>query len=250
MMAMSLHLLGFALAARGTGSPLMLMRPNFLLLLALATTSVALHVPARHVHRPRAAASRRSAAPILSDSAVIIPNRLPTFGLSEREQVRFRYMLLRAEPLPHEVFGLQILLGAVGTQIAGLVGCLMGTFQIAPCLSWLPGSAGDGLRFVGWKMFALLRSGARSSVMLWHASGLSSAASNTVAAFGRIDQDMRASERATAVSRAVLQFAWKVFVGLASTVATAGGVAARRATAGRASRDGAAAASSAPPRDE
>ena len=209
---------------------------NFLFL-ALATTSVALSLhptPTRHLH-PHATPSRRCAVPRLSDSSVIIPNRLPTFGLTEREQVRFRYMLLRAEPLPHEVFGLQILLGAAGTQIAGIVGCLMGTFQIAPCLSWLPGAAGDGLRFAGWKMFAFLRMGARSIASFWHASGLSAVTTQ------RTD-DTRASERATAASRAVLLLPWKVFVGLASTIATARGVAARRAGVARASVDGAAAA--------
>ena len=83
----------------------------------------------------------------------MIPPCVPTFGLSEREQLRFRHMILADEPLPHEVFGLQFLAGAAGTQVAGLVGLLMGAFQIAPCLSWVPGPPGNGLRIIGWQTF-------------------------------------------------------------------------------------------------
>ena len=90
------------------------MRPfRNLTLLAFVTGCDSLLVQP-HIHRPTAAGTR-SPAPLLADSAVYIPSRLPTFGLSEREQVRFRYMILSAEPLPHEVFGLQILLGVMGS---------------------------------------------------------------------------------------------------------------------------------------
>ena len=42
-------------------------------------------------------------------------------------------MIMPDEPLPHEVFGLQVLLGAIGTQIAGFVGC-DGHLPGGPCL--------------------------------------------------------------------------------------------------------------------
>ena len=141
--------------------------------------------------------------------------------------MRFRYMILSAEPLPHEVFGLQILLGVMGTQIAGLVGCLMGTFQVAPCLSWLPGKAGHGLRYLGWQTFAMLRSSARSSVTLWRKSGLSSAADGTFTTARKIDEDTKASARASALSLAVLRASWTLVLGFFGTVANAGNAAAR-----------------------
>ena len=43
--------------------------------------------------------------------AVIVPDKLPSFGLTERENLRLSYMVRREEPLFQEVFGLQMLFG-------------------------------------------------------------------------------------------------------------------------------------------
>jgi len=174
---------------------------------------------------------RRAAHAKLTEN-VVIPACFPTLGFTEREQIRFRHMILVSEPLPHEVFGLQVLLGAVGSQAAGFVGCLMGTFQIAPCLCWLPGRFGDSVRIVGWHAFAALRSCARTGVGLWRASGIQASAASLIAATRRFDRDVKASARAGAVCMAVLRLAWRVLVAGAATVATAGG-AARRVTSSR-----------------
>jgi hypothetical protein len=136
-------------------------------------------------------------------------------------------MILSEEPLPHEVFGLQVLIGAIGTQVAGFVGCLMGTFQIAPCISWMPGRVGDGVRAVGWQTFAVLRSWAHATSTTWRVSGAATAGKGLVAACKRFDRDTRATALASAACLAVLRFIWRGFEGLASTVATAGAAAAR-----------------------
>ena len=141
-------------------------------------------------------------------------------------------MILAEEPLPHEVFGLQILIGAVGTQIAGFVGCLMGTFQVAPCLSWLPGKAGNGVRAIGWQAFAVMRAGARSSVTVWRASGMQAAAGAVVDASQNFDRTHRISARTRAACLVVLRVVWRSLLGVASTFATAGGAAARHVGGG------------------
>ena len=107
-----------------------------------------------------------------ASDADVCPPRLPTFGLSEREQIRFRYMVLRSEPLPHEIFGLQVLLGAIGTQLAGFVGFIFGSCQIAPCVSWLPGTVGDKFRATGWLTFSSVRSACMWTSSVWRETGL------------------------------------------------------------------------------
>ena len=175
---------------------------------------------------------RRSVSPLLSEAPVLIPPSVPTFGLSEREQIRFRHMILAEEPLPHEVFGLQILFGAIGTQIAGFVGCLMGTFQIAPCVSWLPGVVGDGLRTVGWQAFAVARSGARTSVTAWRASGMAVALAATIAAIRRFDEHMHVSAAVGHAGLSMLKLLWRMVTAFAGGLAMAGGVAARQVGVG------------------
>ena len=173
-------------------------------------------------HLPTATA-RRATAPILSE--VVIPRSIPAFGLSEREQIRFRHMIMPDEPLPHEVFGLQVLLGAIGTQIAGFVGCLMGTFQVAPCLSWLPGKFGDGIRQMGWQSFAVMRSGARWTVTLYRASGMVNFVKALQPAFAR------SSALVGAICLAIVRFLYTSLIAVVGTFATTAsgmGYAARR----------------------
>ena len=99
------------------------------------------------------------------------PLRLPTFGLTEREQIRFSHMILPHEPLPHEMLGLQVLLGAVGTQLAGLLGMIFGTCQIAPFLSWAPGRFGGAMRLSGWHTFTAVRTSYLSIATAMRVSG-------------------------------------------------------------------------------
>lgn len=88
-------------------------------------------------------------------SSVVIPNSMPTFGLSARQSMRLAYMYRREEPLPQEIFGLQVLIGLVGSQLMGVMGAVMGFFQFAPCLSFFPGQGGEILRATGWHIFTL-----------------------------------------------------------------------------------------------
>ena len=107
-----------------------------------------------------------------ASDADVCPPRLPTFGLSEREQIRFRYMMLRSEPLPHEIFGLQVLLGVIGTHLAGFIGFIFGSCQLAPCVSWLPGTVGDKFRATGWLTFSSVRSACMWTSSVWRETGL------------------------------------------------------------------------------
>lgn len=139
------------------------------MLMALATiATVASALTAPTITR----AACPAAASTVTMQLEVCPPRLPTFGLTEREQIRLRHMVLSKEPLPHEIFGLQILIGAMGTQVAGLLGMIFGTCQIAPCISWLPGRVGDTVRATGWQTFAGVRSACILTSDGWRESGL------------------------------------------------------------------------------
>ena len=205
-------------------------RSDGAMLLLLLGGAAGYMVPTAQPARPRAAAAvgRLAHAPRLADSqGVVIPASLPTFGLSEREQIRFRHMILHEEPLPHEVFGLQVLFGAIGTHIAGLIGCIMGTFQIAPCLSWVPGHFGDALRTVGWQAFALLRAVARATSAVWRVSGLRATFSALFAGCSTFNRETRLSHRAGSVFMNVIRLAMHALATLLGGMATAGGAVAR-----------------------
>jgi len=88
---------------------------------------------------------------------VIVPDSLPTFGLSEREQWRLSHMSLPEEPLPQEIFGLQVLAGTAGSQAAGFIGAVMAATQLAPCLCFMPGRVGNAFRLAGWHSFVATR---------------------------------------------------------------------------------------------
>ena len=83
---------------------------------------------------------------------LVVPDKLPSFGLTERENLRMRYMQLRDEPLLYEVFGLQIFVGMIGSK-AGFFGFLSGASQLGPALSFMPGRGGHLLRAAGWHTF-------------------------------------------------------------------------------------------------
>ena len=107
----------------------------------------------------------RSSEPVMTYSdelpaadTVIIPDKMPSFGLSKRENLRLSYMYLKDEPLLLEVFGLQMLFGALGAQ-AGLGGFVLGAWQFAPFASLVPGRAGNVLRMAGWHIFDFVISG-------------------------------------------------------------------------------------------
>ena len=85
---------------------------------------------------------------------VIIPDRLPSFGLSERESTRFDHMFRRDEPLLQEVFGMQMLFGMLGSRASGILGFVLGVGQIGPFFSFMPGRLGDASRTIGWYVFA------------------------------------------------------------------------------------------------
>jgi hypothetical protein len=149
-----------------------LMSPPLGRLLLLLAVGAAAYAPT-HLS---ATVSRRRASPALMGDA-ISDCPFGTFGLSERERVRFNHLILRHEPLVHEVIGLQVLLGALGSRVWGLAGGLLGSLQFAPCLGCLPGRSGEAFRIVGWHTFVCMRTGAMYSVRLWHASGLQTAVS-------------------------------------------------------------------------
>ena len=86
---------------------------------------------------------------------------------TERQRVRFSFMILSTEPLPHEIFGLQALFGTVGATVYGMVGFLLGAFQLAPIASWAPGRCGEMLRSAGWGSFTALRSAALRMQKVW-----------------------------------------------------------------------------------
>eukprot|EP00966_Prymnesium_polylepis_P038272 887683-Prymnesium_polylepis.1 len=87
---------------------------------------------------------------------LIIPDRLPTFGLSERESTRLSYMFGREEPLFQEIVGLQVLMGMLGSNAMGFVGGVLGCFQFAPCFAFAPGRVGNGCRLIGWHIFSAM----------------------------------------------------------------------------------------------
>ena len=91
-----------------------------------------------------------------SSTAVIVPDKLPSFGLTERENLRLTYMLRPDEPLLHEVVGLQMLFGWLGALLSGVVGFLIGIGQVAPILSFIPGLAGHAIRGAGYRFFLLI----------------------------------------------------------------------------------------------
>ena len=87
---------------------------------------------------------------------------------SERQRMRFSYMILNHEPLPQEIVGLQALFGAMGATVYGVIGLFLGVFQLGPCLSMAPGRAGNLLRHSGWHSFTALRAGALKARCLWN----------------------------------------------------------------------------------
>ena len=48
---------------------------------------------------------------------IVVPDKLPSFGLTERENLRLAYMFRKDEPLVQEIFGLQVLFGWLGAQL-------------------------------------------------------------------------------------------------------------------------------------
>ena len=84
---------------------------------------------------------------------IIVPDRLPTFGLSERESMRLSYMVKSTEPIFPETFGLQVLFGMLGSQLHGFVGFIIGVGQLGPLSSMLPGRCGHLFRGAGWWAF-------------------------------------------------------------------------------------------------
>ena len=88
-------------------------------------------------------------------------------GFTEREALRMSVMMLRSEPLPHEIFGLQLLVGSAGGYLAGFIGLLLGTLHLAPGMAYIPGRPGESFRRAGWQTFAGVRAGVRRSEAAW-----------------------------------------------------------------------------------
>ena len=127
------------------------------------------------------AAADEDDAVTASDDAVVVPDKFPTFGLSERQQLRLSCMFTRDEPLMHEIIGLQVLFGAIGSRINGAIGFILGFFQVswashlqvsstltltlidvmhahgllqvAPFFSIVPGRCGDSIRALGYMIY-------------------------------------------------------------------------------------------------
>jgi len=90
--------------------------------------------------------------------AIIVPDKLPSFGLTERENLRLSYMVRREEPLFQEVFGLQMLFGWLGAFYSGAIGLVVGAGQLAPLLGFCPGRAGHLFRGAGYRFFVFIAS--------------------------------------------------------------------------------------------
>lgn len=119
-------------------------------------------------HRSRPRSANMCAADELPPlEAVVIPDKLPSFGLTERERTRFSYMFRRDEPLFQEIFGLQVLLGLMGSHANGMAGLVIGVAQVGPFLSFIPGRAGNVMRWTGWYIFAGIISICAQSHGLW-----------------------------------------------------------------------------------
>ena len=91
------------------------------------------------------------------ETRVVVPDYVfgGSFGLTPREGFRISHMFKRDEPLPQEMFGLQVLLAMAGSSLAGWCGALLG-FQFAPAATFAPGRVGDGFRYAGWQSFQLI----------------------------------------------------------------------------------------------
>jgi len=167
---------------------------------------------------------------------IVAPPKLPSFGLSEPEIIRMNHMVLSSEPLPHEIIGLQVLLAAVGTYLAGAIGALLGSCHLAPCLGWMPGSAGNAVRALGWRAFVAIRATTHWTLLAWHRSGLHACVMAIATMCARLDQASGASAAAGAACQWLVRLVWRAFVGMLRLVtsATSGGaLALRRGAQGR-----------------
>lgn len=109
---------------------------------------------------------------------VIIPDKLPSFGLTEREMLRLSQMACRDEPLVHEVIGICMLLGAIGQRFFGFLGFLFCALQLGPFVSLTPGRVGNAVRHVGFFVYSIvvraLAIVASTSSAVWRALMMSS----------------------------------------------------------------------------
>ena len=88
-----------------------------------------------------------------NDGPVIIPDKMPSFGLSQREILRLSSMFKRDEPLLQEILGCCMLLGLIGQRVSGLFGFLLGATYLGPFSSVIPGRVGNLFRIVGFHAF-------------------------------------------------------------------------------------------------
>ena len=110
------------------------MRLLLMMILTEGSSALCSRLPVHHACGPAVCCSHHppllmSAAP--DNGEVVIPDKFPTFGLSPRQQLRLSNMQTRGEPLIQEIFGLQVVLGALGSQTHGMLGFVLGFFQVS-----------------------------------------------------------------------------------------------------------------------
>ena len=183
--------------------------PAIVLLCSVSTASAAFAGPRPaqlHLRSTPAVAYADPSNPPFTvlEEEVVVPSRLPTFGLSGRESLRFDLMVLRDEPLVQEVIGLQALLGAVGAQF-GVLGSVMGSCHFAPCFALLPCKlGGDVARSVGWHTFATARAAGNRLFDAWRAPLVRDASRRAAAPFVAL--------------LVLLKLAWKSVVGASRAI--------------------------------